>query len=208
MTTRRIIQSIAGITKIFSRLSMTLACITFLTIVATAIWFVSKIKGDNIHLTNDHDAIDVTPTMVDKMRSIGQWEFLAINDEELIDTVRTGFFSDDELVRIYYGTLHLGINFKDCSQDWIKKDKDTIRVTIPEITLLDNNFIDEAKSKSFFESGSWSNSDRKAMYERARAAMIKRCMTKENTDIARENAKDEIARTLSPIAAPYIIKVE
>ena len=44
--------------------------------------------------------IDITPTRIQEIQDIGQWEFLSINDEELIDTINHGFFSDDELVRI------------------------------------------------------------------------------------------------------------
>ena len=141
------------------------------------------------------------------MRAIGQWEFLEINDEEIIDTMRTGFFSDDELVRIYYGTLRIGIDLRECSEDWIKVEKDTVRVTIPEVRLLDYNFIDEARTRSFFESGTWSHADRKAMYEKARRLMTERCLTKENMDVAQANAREQITRMLQPVAEPKTVKV-
>ena len=57
-------------------------------------------KGNSVEVVTN-DKIDITPTQIEQIRSIGQWEFLSISDEELIDTVRHGFFSDDELVRIY-----------------------------------------------------------------------------------------------------------
>ena len=110
-------------------------------------------------------------------------------------------------MRRYYGTLRLGIDLRDCSEEWIRTEKDTIYVTIPEVRLLDYNFIDEAKTRSFFETGKWSNADRKAMYEKARDIMMKRCLTKENTDIAQANAQEQIARMLQPIAAPKTVKV-
>ena len=45
------------------------------------------------------------------------------------------------------------------------------------------------------------------MYEKARDIMMKRCLTKENTDIAQANAQEQIARMLQPIAAPKTVKV-
>lgn len=138
----------------------------------------------------------LSPTQVKSIEAIGQWEFLSISDEELIDTTRHGFFGDDQLVRIYYGTLRLGIDLKDAKEGWMKADKDTIVCTLPAIKLLDNNFIDEAKTKSFFEEGKWTGSDRQAMYDRAYAAMKKRCLTPVNIQTARTNAKQQFREML------------
>ena len=49
-----------------------------------------------------------TPTQITAMKEIGEWEFLVVHDEELVDTVRKGVFTDDSLIRIYYGTYALG----------------------------------------------------------------------------------------------------
>ncbi|MBR1428039.1 MAG: DUF4230 domain-containing protein [Prevotella sp.] len=132
--------------------------------------------------------IGITPTQIESMKTIGEWEFLSIADEELVDTVRNGFFKDDELIRIYYGTLRLGIDMKDAIDGWIKKDKDTIDVLLPPVKLLDERFIDEARTKSFFESGKWSDQDREMLYQRAYKRMKQRCMTKENIASAEQNA--------------------
>ena len=184
-----------------NKMTVTIVAIAILALIGAIVWFGSKVKDDKIVFGVDQ-TIDVTPTMVDKMQSIGQWEFLSISDEELIDTIRKGFFSNDELVRIYYGTLRLGIDFSTCTDEWIRDEKDSIVVIVPEIRLLDNNFIDEARTKSFFESGKWANKDRKDMYDRARQRMLKRCLTTENMDKARVNAKEQMQRMLQPIAEP------
>jgi hypothetical protein len=132
--------------------------------------------------------IGVTPTQIKSMKDIGQWEFLAIADEEMIDTTRNGFFTDDQLIRIYYGTLRLGIDMNDVQENWIEKEKDSIMVTLPPIKLLDEKFIDEARTQSFYESGKWTDADREAMYQRAYRKMKDRCMTKENIASAEDNA--------------------
>lgn len=196
-----------GITNGMNKLTIMLASLAIIAVVVCVVWFCNATKDSSLSFTSNDD-IDVTPTIVERMRSIGQWEFLSVSDEELIDTVRTGFFSDDELVRIYYGTLSLGIDLRDCSKDWISSKGDTIVVTLPEVKLLDQNFIDEASSRSFFETGKWSNKDRKAMYERARQRMLTRCLTEENLNTARLNAKDQISKMLRPIAEPKVIYIK
>ncbi|MDY4753344.1 MAG: DUF4230 domain-containing protein [Prevotella sp.] len=196
-----------GLTNGLNKLTIMLASLAIIAVVVCMVWFCNATKESTLSFSSN-DEIDFTPTIVERMRSIGQWEFLSISDEELIDTVRTGFFTDDELVRIYYGTLSIGIDLRDCSKDWISTEGDTIFVTLPEVKLLDQNFIDEASSRSFFETGSWSNKDRKAMYERARQRMLSRCLTEENLNTARLNAREQIGRMLRPIAEPKVIRVK
>ena len=196
-----------GLTNGLHKLTIMLASLAIIAVVVCMVWFCNATKESTLSFSSNEE-IDFTPTIVERMRSIGQWEFLSISDEELIDTVRTGFFTDDELVRIYYGTLSIGIDLRDCSKDWISTEGDTIFLTLPEVKLLDQNFIDEASSRSFFETGSWSNKDRKAMYERARQRMLSRCLTEENLNTARLNAREQIGRMLRPIAEPKVIRVK
>lgn len=196
-----------GLTNGLHKLTIMLASLAIIAVVVCMVWFCNATKESTLSFSSNEE-IDFTPTIVERMRSIGQWEFLSISDEELIDTVRTGFFTDDELVRIYYGTLSIGIDLRDCSKDWISTEGDTIFVTLPEVKLLDQNFIDEASSRSFFETVSWSNKDRKAMYERARQRMLSRCLTEENLNTARLNAREQIGRMLRPIAEPKVIRVK
>lgn len=109
-------------------------------------WFNSS---NEISISADQ-RIDITPTQIQQIQDIGQWEFLAINDEELIDTVSRGFFSDSELVRIYYGTVRLGVDLHQTEPHWLRVENDSVIVAkLPPIGLLDTNFIDEAKSRSF-----------------------------------------------------------
>ncbi len=138
----------------------------------------------------------LSPTQVESIEAIGQWEFLSVSDEEIVDTTRHGFFSDDQLVRIYYGTLRLGIDMKDVKENWIKQEGDSICCTLPPVKLLDHNFIDEAKTKSFFEEGKWTGADRQAMYDKAYHLMKKRCLTPTNIGTAQRNAQAQFRQML------------
>lgn len=142
------------------------------------------------------EKIDITPSQIRSIEQIGEWSFLEINDEELIDTVRHGFFSDDELVRIYYGTLRLGINLKEAHEGWLAMQNDTLCAILPPVRLLDNNFIDETRTRSFIETGKWTHHDRKAMYNRAVQRMRRRCLTKKNYQSARDIARVQFEQML------------
>lgn len=189
-----------------NRFMVIMACVAVMGAVA-AVWWLIGAVGDSSLSVGPDDAIDSTPTMVERMQNIGEWEFLAVSDEEIVDTVRKGFFSDDELVRIYYGTLRLGIDLRECSDKWVSHRNDTVFVTVPQVKLLDYNFIDEARTRPFFETGTWTPADRKAMYHKARRIMIERCMNRENIAVAQNNAREQIARMLQPIAAPKVVTV-
>lgn len=173
-----------------------LEIIIILTLVAAIGGFAYWISKDNHVDIEEKGQTVLSPTQIKSIESIGQWEFLSVTDEELIDTTRHGFFGDDQLVRIYYGTLRLGIDMRDAPEEWIKAEGDTIRCTLPPIKLLDNNFIDEAKTRSFFESGKWTGKDRQAMYDRAYVAMKARCLSNANIDKAKANALSQFSHLL------------
>lgn len=176
--------------------SLTVAAIA---VIGIATWWLADKNKDNSISIGTNQQIDITPTQIQSIKNIGQWSFLTINDEEMIDTMRTGFFSDDQLVRIYYGTLQLGIDMNDTSDEWITRSNDSIIILLPEVRLLDKNFIDEARTRSFMESGKWTLSDRHALYRRAQAAMIRRCVTPANLRSAEQQAAtqfDELMRAM------------
>lgn len=154
-------------------------------------WLKGLTKGDHITLGTDN-RIELTPTQIQSMKAIGEWEFLSVSAEELVDTVRKGLFKDDELVRIYYGTLRLGLNMHRLQQGWIKAEGDSVEMTLPKIGLLDKDFIDEARTKPFFESGKWKPEDRDALYRKAYRQMMSHCLTPENLQAAEHNAEEQL----------------
>lgn len=181
-----------------TRLKFTFILIIIIAAIISSAYLVRSCRGNEVSVYVNDD-IDITPAQVTAMIEIGEWEFLSIEDEELIDTVRKGWFSDDELIRIYYGTLRLGFDMRKTGDNWITVNEDTINVTLPRITLLDEDFIDEAKTKSFYESGSWSDKDRGDMYERARKQMRARCVTKENIATAERNAESQFRKMMEAL---------
>lgn len=164
-----------------------------LVVVILVLWWLLFAEKDNHIAIEVDDGIDVTPQQIESIRAIGQWEFLSISTEELVDTVRKGLISDDHLARIYYGTLRLGI---DMSRVQLEARGDTVVATLPRVTLLDSNFIDEARTKAFFESGSWKPAAREALYNKARRQMLAHSLTRENLATARQNADAQLRQLL------------
>lgn len=176
----------------------TAAAVTVIVVLIAGALYLKGCSAPSATLTIEHsDRIDRTPQTVVAIREIGQWEFLSIADEELIDTTRRGFFSDDHLARIYYGTLRLGCDLQQLADNAVSVSGDSIRLLLPPITLLDQNFIDEAASRSFHESGKWKPADREALYRRAQQRMKSRALTQQNLQSAEDNGREQVTKMLT-----------
>ena len=177
--------------KIVTYIKIGIALVVVVLLVVGFIWLKGLTKDDHITIGTDN-RIELTPTQIQSMKAIGEWEFLSVSAEEMVDTVRKGIFRDDELVRIYYGTLRLGLNMHRLQQGWIKTEGDSVTMTLPKIGLLDKDFIDEARTKPFFESGKWKPEDRDALYRKAYRQMMNHCLTQENLQAAEHNAEEQL----------------
>ena len=189
--------------KTLNLLRMGLLLFVAALLIVAIFWLRSLSKDNHIDFGTD-DQIDVTPTQIQSIKAIGEWEFLAVSTEEMVDTIRKGFLSNDELVRIYYGTARLGVNMHQVEPGWIKTNGDTVVMTLPKIGLLDKDFIDEARTKSFYESGKWKPADREALYRKAYARMVKHCMTKENIRTAELNAQRQMENMMRSMGFNHI----
>ena len=89
-----------------------------IVMIAIIIGIVAWLNRDNsIEIGNSNDDIEISDAQITSIRNIGEWEFMSINDEEIVDTIRRGFFGDDQLARIYYGTVRLGINLHEAAEE-------------------------------------------------------------------------------------------
>ena len=186
-----------------TQLKIGAAIVACIVVVICSLWTCKAVEETEVGIDVDN-RINITPEQIESIKAIGEWEFLSIANEELVDTVRKGFFSDDHLVRIYYGTVRLGINMHQVEPGWIKTSGDTISVTLPPIVLLSRDFIDEARTKSFHESGSWKPADREALYQKAYRQMLKHCMTKENIALARQNGEAQFQRMMKVMGFEHV----
>lgn len=150
--------------------------------------------------------IDLTPEQIQSVRDIEQWEFLTINTEELVEWKRKRTFGSDQLTRIYQGTLRLGIDLSQAPDDWVTSLPDsTVRLRLPHVALLDNNFIDEARSRSFYEHGTIPPEARDQLYAKARQQMKRRCLTPQNMQTAERSARNEFTRLFKAFGFKKVI---
>ena len=181
-----------------------IGAVVLIAVIAIFFWVKSVLKSNYIEI-GSNERIEPTPTQIQSIRDIGEWEFLSVSAEEMVDTVRKGFFSDDELVRIYYGTLRLGIDMQQLSDDAITLQGDTLQATLPKVGLLDKDFIDEAKTKSFYESGKWSPKDHETLYRKAQSQMLQHCLTKENVKTAEVNAEIQVSNLFKSLGYKNVV---
>lgn len=154
-------------------------------------------EGESSLLDVQHSvAIEQTPEEVRALRDIGQWEFMAINTEELVERHEAHTFGDKHLVKVFRGTLRLGIDMKQAPADWFTIDtinvpagKRAAVLQLPDVTLLDTAFIDEARTTTFYEDGRFDAKAKQALYDEAAKAMKARALTEENITATRNAAK-------------------
>ena len=173
-----------------------LGCIT-LIIVALAIRSLSKAvdgEGGLVSMNIEKDTtIALTPAQVTSIRKIGKWEFLSMRMEEIVDTIhKRTLLSDEELVRIYKGTVRLGVDMSKLPNDWLNAKGDTAIVKLPKIQQLNKKFIDEARTETFYETGSWSGEAREQMYRRAERRMKRRVAQSNAYQEAERNGQEQV----------------
>ena len=149
-------------------------------------------------LTNSNDAvekpIEQSPEEIMRLQAIGQWEFLSVEAEELVERHYSGLMSERDLVCIYRGTLRIGVDMRKLPSDWVEMKERSAILHLPQPSLLDENFLDESRTTVFFEQGVFRPEERDAMRTEAKDKMKKRAMTTENLSIARRNAEAQFQK--------------
>lgn len=158
----------------------------------------------NLSLVSNPE-IDRTPVEINSIRQIGQWEFLSVKTEELVDSVKKGIIFDDRIACIYQGALSLGINMENFDKSWITaQGKDSISLSLPPVTLLDHNFINESKTNVFMEEGTWKEMEKEQLYQKAKQKMLRRACSKENMDLAEKNARRQITQLMNSMGFKHV----
>ena len=109
--------------KILSYIKIGIALAVLVLVVVGFFWLRNLTKNDHLDFGPD-DEIDITPTQIQSIKAIGEWEFLSVSAEELVDTTRRRLLMKDELARVYYGTLRLGVNMNQTRPKWIEAKGD------------------------------------------------------------------------------------
>lgn len=187
--------------------SIAAAVVVFIVVsaIVTGRWIWEKAEAGIPDISyNEQTEVGLSATQVQSIIDIDQWEFLSVTDEEMVDTMRSGLFFDDHLVCIYYGTLRLGINMQRLDTSRLQLKGDTLAIVLPQPTLLDNDFIDDARTQIFHEVGDWPSSARNDLYARAKARMQQRALTTANMVRTREMATMQMQQLLQAMGYGYV----
>lgn len=149
--------------------------------------------------------ISVTPEEIRAIKDIAQWEFLSVQTEELAELSRERTLGDDRIVRVYNGTLRLGIDKNRLTDRWFEARGDTAVLTLPPIALLDQDFIRETSAEPFYARGEWDAAAKEQLYAQARQKMLKRCLTRENLNKARQNCTAQFDRIFFALGFRFVV---
>ena len=76
--------------KTWTKIYVTLGLVAVI-VVAGLVWrLVSEVKDASLEVVS-YNKIDITPEVVQSIKSIGEWEFLSIADEEMVDTITVSY---------------------------------------------------------------------------------------------------------------------
>lgn len=166
--------------------------------------FVNGIGSAEVSIGSDN-TINVTPERITSIRSIGQWEFMKVDDEVVIDTIRRRHIvADDRLTCIYYGSVRLGIDLDKAAADWITNRNDTIDLLLPSPSVLDDRFIDEARTNVFYQNGRWGGYARELMYRRAVTEMKAFALSPENIKAVKAAAESRFTDLFMGLGAKEV----
>lgn len=141
------------------------------------------------------------PILMDSIENIGQWSLASVELEQEVDTVDGGFLGtglgSDTVRMVFHGTLHYGIDMTKMTGDWVRGDGDTAYVSLPQVVLLDNRFLDERHTRLVEGDQDFANkpSVKGALARKAKALMI----AKGNASVkskAQKKAEEELRKVL------------
>ncbi|TGX84128.1 DUF4230 domain-containing protein [Palleniella muris] len=180
-------------------------------VLLAVLWFGMKwmLKDTGIS-TSQEERVEQTKAVMDSIRSIGQWELTYVDTNVQVDTVvkRWLGFVNDKLQRRYYGRLSVGMDMQKLPEDWCVRTKDTVRLTLPDICLLDSNFIDESRTVLVLSENDDIEADKsikKAMLERAKSKMIQTAVTPRVVSDARRLATDRMSERFRAIGYETVV---
>lgn len=160
---------------------------------------VKKVYFDGEGLFATTPAIDATPEEIRALRDIGQWEALSVDTEELVEKNENSLLSSKQMVCVYRGCLRIGIDMAKTSEKWCDVQGKTVTLHLPEVELLDNDFINDTRTTVFVQEGNWSADAKQQMRTQAAEAMKKRALSAENLSLARRNAEAQFRQLFTAL---------
>lgn len=172
--------------------------IALTAVVGVAAYFALRHVFSDSGITSGKDErVELTPAVLDSIRSIGQWELASVELSTDVDTVRKRWLGivKDEVKRRYTGKMSVGINLQALSDSCYVIDMDTITLTLPDVCLLDTNFIDESRTRTIIADNEEFEQDaavKKRMLQIARRRLAGQATAPKTVEDCRQRATREI----------------
>lgn len=152
----------------------------------------------------------MTPAVLDSIRAIRQWELAAVPVSAVIDTVQRRWMGlvKDRISKKYEGVLSVGIDMGNIEALRYRVEGDTITVILPDVGILDDNFMDETRTvvlRSDNDDFEARPDVRRDMLERARNRMMSEGLSSVTLSACRSRAKEEVTRSLQAIGYHTVI---
>lgn len=170
-----------------------IAVVAAITVVVVA-WLLLRpaVKESGVETVATNEQVTSTRAVLDSIRSIGQWELMAVDMQVDVDTVQSRWLGmrHERLQRRYFGRVSLGIDMRQCTD---------LR-SLPPVCVLDSNFIDESRTELIVCENQSMERDSKlkaAMLSKARRMMLRDVATPQRISECEQKAKDEINRILN-----------
>jgi hypothetical protein len=93
---------------------------------------------------------------------------------------------------------------QEVREEDISVSNDSLSISLPQVNLLDDSFIDEARTEIFFESGQWSAYAHDELYHRAKEQMKTRALTAENRNRAQQLAEQQIRQLFQAMGYNHV----
>lgn len=139
-----------------------------------------------------------TPSQLEEIRSIRELEVAHFDCEELYEFKREGRIFDDELTKVYYAKLRIGIDLSEVKESDIEKGEKKIKITLPDVRLLNEGKMLDF-SRTFSESGDIDNELRREASKAAEEWIVEKYVTEEVIQNARRSVASYIENYLRSI---------
>jgi hypothetical protein len=157
--------------------------ISFILLLSVVLSLIISCGGNNIELQTIHIAA---------LKQIRFYKWKVSNLK--VDTIKVNTVLDDKLTGFYSGHVEFGIDLDHDFKNHISGDSIVYIETKLEILNMDKWFIDEFQ---YMETGSFDNSERKALDEKANRLIYEKCVSEGTIQKAKENLEAQITDILT-----------
>jgi len=186
------------------RWSFLISLFKAVVVVAVVLWLYSWWKGTPmLRFFQKEEHMEHTATVLRGVENTHRWVFLTVEDEEAVVRDHVGY--NGKVAKIFPSFYELGIDLKN-SPDWYEiQERDgvkTAKLTLPAITLLNDNGVNAAKVINVY--GNADRSEMMQMLMEAQNSLKARALSTANILQAKSNAQTFFTRLFTSLGCTSV----